>query len=499
MRNRLVIASVVCGLLASNSARPVQAEEVKTTHTTKILKRPGEQAPVVVRVDAGRSLTVLGSDGRWLKVRVNGRTGWVTRSAVAGTASARGVQRNTRRRPFVDGRSVRRGWSGDAPEDRVGADATEEPADEADEADEPAPKKVVKKPAPKPRRHRDDDDADRDDDRARDRDGGDDAEDAEPAGPAPRSVTVVADADLRAKPTRRGRAVASVAKGERVAIVGEDDSGEWLQVENQDGDSGWIRAKQVTADTRAERVIHLDARVGVASVGQAFRSNGTGTLANYKLGSSEIALAVGGGLDIKYKQDYRLGADLAYVGGKAQPGIRYTDGTTSADIGFVTHDVDLRAKLGYDFHKPSGLVAWGRVGYHYGMFKVADVGDFTKNLAKLPSEILSGPTAGLALEIPRLTPKLGAFATADVLFPGKRVQTKGLEDGAASKVIAVWSSAVVSYQWKSSVTLDAGYQLAYAKTTWAGAATASMRGTNATVAARSDLTHTLTLGIAKRF
>lgn len=493
MRNRLLVASVVCGLLAGASARPARAEEVKTTHTTKILKRPGEQAPVVVRVDAGRSMTVLATDGRWIKVRVNGRTGWVTRSQVASSASARGVQRNTRRRPFVDGRSVRRGWSGDAPEDRVGADATE---DDEDEVDEPAPRarKVAKKPAPRARQR---DDRDEDED-IEERDG-DEAE-ADEAEPAPRMVTVVAaETDLRAKPSRRGKAVTTVAKGDRLAIVGEDDSGEWLEVENQDGDAGWIRAKEVSSDTRAQRVMRADARIGFASLGQAFRSDGTGNLANYKLGSSAIALAVAGGVDVKYKADYRLGLDLAYAGGKAQPGIRYTDGAVSADIGFVTHDVDARAKIGYDWHKASGMVAWGRLGYHYGMFKVADVGDFTKNLAKLPSEILSGPTAGLALEIPRLTPKLGAIASADVLFPGKRTQTKGLEDGAASKVIAVWASGVASYQWKSSVTLDAGYQLSYAKTRWAGAATGSMRGTAATAAARSDLAHTITVGLGKRF
>ena len=50
------------------------------------------------------------------------------------SASAREVPRNTRRRPFVDGRSTRRGWSGEAPDDRVGGDAIEE--DEDEEADE---------------------------------------------------------------------------------------------------------------------------------------------------------------------------------------------------------------------------------------------------------------------------------------------------------------------------------------------------------------------------
>src|SRR5262245_35748825 len=125
MRNRILLTSLACGLLAVAAlASAARAEEVRTTHTTKVLKRPGEQAPVVIRVSAGHEMTVLAEQGRWLKVRVEGRTGWVTRTSVESTTEAREVQRNTRRRPFVDGRSLRRGWSGDAPDDRVGEDAT---------------------------------------------------------------------------------------------------------------------------------------------------------------------------------------------------------------------------------------------------------------------------------------------------------------------------------------------------------------------------------------
>src|SRR5579862_7209684 len=123
MRNRILLTSLACGLLAIASAR-ARADEVRTTHTTKILKRPGEQSPVVIRVSAGHEMEVLEEQGRWLKVKVEGHEGWVTRTSVESTTEAREVQRNTRNRPFVDGRSLRRGWSGDAPDDRVGEDAT---------------------------------------------------------------------------------------------------------------------------------------------------------------------------------------------------------------------------------------------------------------------------------------------------------------------------------------------------------------------------------------
>ena len=77
-------------------------------------------------------MKLLEQEGRWLKVRVKGRTGWVPRSKVD-MADDGAIARNTRRRPFVDGRSRRRGFGGaEGPEDRIGADAVGEdgPADD---------------------------------------------------------------------------------------------------------------------------------------------------------------------------------------------------------------------------------------------------------------------------------------------------------------------------------------------------------------------------------
>src|SRR5690242_6304996 len=110
------------------AAGTAHAERVRTTKSTKVYKRTGEQSDVVTKVAAGKTLNVVAKQGRWLKVRVNGRTGWVTQSSVV-SLEARDLPRNTRRRPFVDGRSTRRGWGGGAPEDRVGADAIEDDDD----------------------------------------------------------------------------------------------------------------------------------------------------------------------------------------------------------------------------------------------------------------------------------------------------------------------------------------------------------------------------------
>ncbi|HEY0986416.1 MAG TPA: SH3 domain-containing protein, partial [Kofleriaceae bacterium] len=101
------------------------AEKVKTNQSTKLYTRAGEQSPVLLKLKPGQTMTVLAKDGRWLKVRVSGRTGWIPRSKVDMPQDDDEVSRNTRRRPFVDGRGTKRGFGGEAgPEDRVGADAT---------------------------------------------------------------------------------------------------------------------------------------------------------------------------------------------------------------------------------------------------------------------------------------------------------------------------------------------------------------------------------------
>ena len=205
-------------------------------------------------------------------------------------------------------------------------------------------------------------------------------------------VTVVAEeTDLLARPSRRSDPILTVGKGDRLAWVRDSRDGDWMEVENEDGDAGWIRAKDVAGEGRPARIRNVNARLGFASLGENFTSDGTGNLANYKLGSSAVAVALGGSLDYKYKKDYRIGLEASYIGAKAAPGIRYTDGTSSVDIGFMTHDLDLRAKAGYDMHKSNGMTLWARVGYHYSMFKVDNVSDLTKNLAHIPS---GDPRAG---------------------------------------------------------------------------------------------------------
>ena len=155
MRLPAWILVAVLGILALGQG-VAAAEKVKTNQSTKLYSRPGEQATVLLAIKSGTSMMLLNKEGgRWLKVRVKGHTGYVPRSKVD-MADDGDIARNTRRRPFVEGRGKKRGFGGDsAPEDRVGGDAMSEGSssggggDEEDEEEAPPKKKPAAKPAAK--------------------------------------------------------------------------------------------------------------------------------------------------------------------------------------------------------------------------------------------------------------------------------------------------------------------------------------------------------------
>src|SRR5678815_418343 len=148
MNWKAVVVVLILGLAWS---RPADAEKVKTNQTTKLYSRAGEQSPVILKLKPGQTMTVLAKDGRWIKVRVSGRTGWIPRSKVDLPNDDEEIARNTRRRPFVDGRGTKRGFGGEGgPDDRIGADATGDGDDaprpsgkvaRSDDGDRPARKK----------------------------------------------------------------------------------------------------------------------------------------------------------------------------------------------------------------------------------------------------------------------------------------------------------------------------------------------------------------------
>lgn len=64
------------------------AEPRHTLEPVVLRKKPGEQEPVVARLPAHTEVTVLGADGRWLRVRAGGAEGYLTRTTVSAPAPA---------------------------------------------------------------------------------------------------------------------------------------------------------------------------------------------------------------------------------------------------------------------------------------------------------------------------------------------------------------------------------------------------------------------------
>jgi hypothetical protein len=485
-----------------------------------VYSRAGEQAPVILKIKAGQIVTVLGKDGRWLKVRVAGRTGWVPRSKVDMPDDEDDVARNTRRRPFVDGRGTKRGFGGESgPEDRVGADAT-------GDTDEPKPSRG------KPARGSDDESrarkkSTRDDDEeaptpARSKDSNDSKDSQDSQDSNDRKARKDRKEDHEGDHKAPARPIAHVSKKTAIYIDPKEDSGKsftadartalylgetkgtWTFVETDEGDAGYIQTSKLDIEDAGggprTRSLSARARLGVTLVKQSVATPG-GTVTppdNYSASSSSITIALGASALVPVSKDYWIGAEATYDFDKAIPGISYMGQTTS----FSLHNLNLRALAGYDLHKPSGMIVLGRLGYHYESFQVADYADLTKNTAKLPSQIIKAPTLGAAIAIPRLTSDLGLRVSLDtILFGATLQQTKNLEDGTGPSAKAVFLGGSMTYRWKPNMDLQATYDLEYTSKSFSGMAPAtSMRGHTGTgTPSGSDFNNTVSVGIAYAF
>jgi hypothetical protein len=517
----LAIVVLVLGTLAWPSA--ALAEKVKTNQSAKLYTRAGEQSPVLLKLKSGQTMTVLAKDGRWLKVRVSGRTGWVPRSKVD-MPDDEEIGRNTRRRPFVDGRGTKRGFGGETgPDDRVGADATgegDEPRSSKsgrsgkagkagkssksdDEDDEPRAR-----PRKSSQRDRKDDDDSADDDKGGDKgsdkvsksDSEDDGDSAEVRRPRAHVVKRTAIHDEASKDSEE-----AFTADPRTELFVLKEAGKWTLVTNEEGDAGYVLTSKLEIDDAGDigprgRSLNGRARIGWTFVRQSVATPG-GPLSlpdNYSASSSSLTIALGGTALYPYSKRYWIGADLAYDYDKAVPGISYQGQTTS----FSLHNFNLRALAGYDLQKTNGMIVFGRLGYHYESFQVTDYANLEKNTAKLPSQIISGPILGAALAIPRLTKELGLRVSLDtILFGASIEQTKNLEDGTGPSAKAVFLGASLTYRWKPNMDLQATFDLEYTKKSFSGMPPAtSMRGHTGTgTSSGADFNNTISGGIAYAF
>lgn len=534
---RALIIVVVVAVSTAVSSGGARAEKVKTNQTTKVYARPGEQAEVVVKVKSGQNMTVLAKDGRWLKVRVQGRTGYVPRSKVDG-ADTDEIERNTRRRPFVDGRTTHRGFGGDAgPEDRVGADATGAGQDDDSGGDDSDSKRDDDKPRhrsskgdddDKPKRHtksKDDDDKpkrhgkskDDDDDAKVSDDSKDDSKDSDDDAPKDddRQVAHVGE-KTKIYTDRDSDSDAVFTAKPNMILYPTETKGKWTLVEDDEGDAGWVLTSHLDIESPGgahKRELDLGARLGFTFISQGMRAVGSTAMTgsgfnpdNYNIGVSSLAIALGGRALYPYGKDYLLGGEFAYsysftaLGGVFVPSGAMGGGGVNTSISI--HNINVRGLAGYDLHKSNGMMVFGRLGYRYQGFLIADVADPAKNPAKFPSEVLKAPTLGAGLSIPRLTDKIGLKFALDAIVAGASInQTVGLEDGkpGAASAKAVCLGGEFVYKWKKDMDLRGTYDLNYAAIDFGPSVAGNMRGHTGTDVSRTDIFHTVTFGIAKGF
>ncbi len=506
---RVRLAFVV--LLVLFVGTPAHAEKAKTNQAAKVYNRAGEQGQVVAKVKEGQSLTILKKEGRWLKVRVSGRTGYIPRTKVDLPEGDEEISRNTRRRPFVDGRGTKRGFGGEAgPDDRVGADATDTEKgsskpdpDETDEgSDEPDPPKGDKggkggkggkTGGKKPKEDPDEDEP------VVTKDEGDEIVDDRPTARVKSKTKIYSEADPESDP-------ADWTAGPKTILFPTGKKGKFTEVENEEGDLGYVLTSKIEVSESggpvggpSTRQIDARARLGVTIIQQGLRTAGgvPERPDNYNLSTSAVTVALGGAYLKPYKSSYMVGGELNYDFAKAVPGIKVDAMNTT---GITLHNLNVRGLFGKDLKRKSGMMVFGRLGFRYQSYQVSDVTNLAKNTAKLPSEIIKTPTFGAALTIPRLTSKIGLRFSLDTMIVGTSLkQTKNLEDGKNPSAKGACVGAGFTYRWKPNMDIQATYDLNYTRLKFGAPLDTSMRGHTGTSVARTDVFHGVTVGIAKAF
>jgi hypothetical protein len=537
---------ILCLILGAFS-QEAYAEKVKSNQETKLYARPGERAKVIAKVSEGKQMTVLAKEGRWLKVRVSGRTGYVARSTVDLPDEGE-IARNTRRRSFVDGRGKTRGFGGEAgPDDRIGADAVGEgredtssdDEDEEEEDDPPAksktPAKAPTKVATKtPAKSSDDDEEDDENPVASKtpakkppaKSSDDEEEEEEDEEDDRKRVKVAKKTTMYNEADTKSEAILVATKDTPLFPTGEK-KGKFTEVENDEGDLGYILTADIASvgggdkgsggEVRDEldddepsgprRASQIDVRVraGVTLVSQGMRTPmGTQTVPdNYNISTSAVTVALGGGYYRPMGKKLVIGAEGMYDYANAFGGIPTppaTAGGPKTTTKIALHNLNVRGVLGLDFKKASGMMLLGRLGVRYHSFQVANAKSVEKNTAKLPSEIITSPTIGVALAMPSLTKSIGLRFSLDFIpLNISYQQTKNLEDGKSPSAKGAIVGAGLTYRWKPSLDIQATYDLTYSKASFGDPVMTSMRGHPGGGVTRTDLFHAITAGIVKAF
>ncbi len=257
-----------------------------------------------------------------------------------------------------------------------------------------------------------------------------------------------------------GRPVAIVREGAELKVVERTPDGKWLLVEGEHADDrGWISSALVrdagllTPDPSAIRV-GLDASMGVSAIEQMFHAETNQFLGKFALRSVAAALRLGSVLRLQVSDSVEIAADGAWRIQVARPGMRIVrDDGGNDDLGMMVQDFDAGGRIGARGRAGKGAGLYARVGYKYETIAI-DAG----KQARLPNEVISGPTFGGGLDVPGVGENLGVAAEVLVLAPASREQTKGLGEGKQSSTFGVGGRLALRYRvgptWAASVGYD---------------------------------------------
>jgi uncharacterized protein YgiM (DUF1202 family) len=429
----IVATSLVTGVatVAAEPAAPYQAKEDLIVRV-----KPGEKEDLVVKVPAGTAVKVEKMEGRWFKVRVGDKAGYVARTQLSGGPPADG-----------GGSGV---WS--APRHQGGREAVGLFLE------------VVGAQGATLRK--------------------------EPAGTAPKVGAVAKGGRL---------AIVDATRPDWVQVRDEAGVAGWVARGEVDNGASSVSVTGVDLkgvsefhpdepdyDRPGRRLLRADAGLGYRSLGMTFSSAGTSPLANYLVAAATPTLVLGG--DVQAGGRVTFGADAHLALGTSAPGdgINYV-ASQGGKIGFSTIDLNAGGRLGVRFGSAVQIAV--RLGVRSETFHTSDV----TNPGMLPSERLSAVTAGAQVEIVPPHSRVSASATLEDLVSGSRTQTAGLEDGAQSTAHALWAGLTFRYVLRPGLSVLGAFQFGRATTTWTGM---SMRTPDVNGAQRVDTSQLVQLGLS---
>lgn len=493
------------------------AERVWTKTAASLYASPSEDSQRVARIQANRSLTVVGKKGRWLKVKKGAKSGWIHRAQVRTRERvARGASRNGRGSRDTDDR-----------QSPTSDDETSDVEDTDDSPDSPASDVQTTDAASPPREPSDNQDGS-----GRPCPKGAVWCGEDGAGDAIHVVVIPEQIKAYKEPGTNQQVAWQASKDQELVVIGYHRP-DWFYVQTLDGSFGWIlktevRQKGSLVNPRVDRIpeldpklvdpkkvaarkkrqqkdarvpvrpragepgplaIHASAGAGVAVFGRSFTATNMAQ-ADYEATSTGVATDVSARVKYRVSGAWHAGADGSYTAVAGLSGLSYAPGQgDTLDVGaFILHRLEASAKFGY----ASSFDAFLRAGFLVETFYLNDL----FNEAFLPRERLLSPSVGIELGKADLFAGLGLTLRVDLLLGGSLAQTRGLEDGDPDGVSGLSSQIDASYPIGRRLAIHGTYRFDRVGPSWTGTSTRAL-GVNG--ASRTDQVHRLLLGVGMGF